>query len=944
MSTIASRTLRGLIAVCAVAAAGLWFASAASALPVAASDGQGVAPEALVYGAPGGDSSSALPIGNGELAASLWVDATGAVQVLLARGDAFSEASRLLKVAAFALELSPPPRLDAGYRETLDVARGEWRLVFEGGELVVFVEHDRPVLRVLGRFDEPREVRLRDAGWRRAERRLEGGELASSWTMRDAPAGVFVLESADGVRSGAGWFATYHHNATSVVPLTLAHQGLESLSETFGDPLLGRTFGALAFVDGARADGERALVTERLRELDAAIAAPAACLPPFPNIDPAEPWTWAEEPAATVERFLAGALELARTRPAAERARSANGAQWQAFWARSWIVVRGDAPGFAVPASSHALRVGRDSAGGNPWRGEIHGALALGGARDGAGVAELARAPRPHGELPSGASPPELPLPDLANGFTLAAWVRRDPGQGDARIFDRLTAGGTDGFLFDTHPGSSLRLIVGERTLVAREALPDDGTCHHVAATYDTASGTLAVYCDGALVGTSGPAPGGDTASPITRGYALQRYATRCVGRGEFPIKFNGSLLTVEPRAAGGQPYDADWRRWGDCYWWQNTRLPYHAMLAAGDFELLAPLFDFHARIAPACAARAELYHGVRGLYFPETVTMFGTYSNGDYGWQREGHAANEVLCPWWQWCWNQGLELVALMLDRQAYAPDLAFARDELVPLAREVLLYFDSRFARDENGRLVITPTQALETHWHGVVNDLPCVAGLHDVLERLAQLPSAAASDLDRGLWARLAGALPPLPVREVDGVQLLAPAERYDASRQNVETPELYALFPFRRFAIGRPGIELAAEAHARRHDRQSHGWTQDGTFAARLGLVEEARANLVARAANSHPAYRFPATWGPNFDWLPDQCHGANLMLLAQEMLLQCDGRRILLFPAWPKDWDADFKLHAAHGTVVRARLEDGEIVELTVEPPSRLADVEVLLR
>ena len=28
------------------------------------------------------------------------------------------------------------------------------------------------------------------------------------------------------------------------------------------------------------------------------------------------------------------------------------------------------------------------------------------------------------------------------------------------------------------------------------------------------------------------------------------------------------------------------------------------------------------------------------------------------------------------------------------------------------------------------------------------------------------------------------------------------------------------------------------------------------------------------------------------------------------MRLQADGKRILLLPAWPKDWDADFKLRA----------------------------------
>ena len=64
----------------------------------------------------------------------------------------------------------------------------------------------------------------------------------------------------------------------------------------------------------------------------------------------------------------------------------------------------------------------------------------------------------------------------------------------------------------------------------------------------------------------------------------LQRWVQACGGRGAFPIKFNGSIFSVEPKFTGGQPFDADWRRWGDCFWWQNTRLPYYPMLAQGDW------------------------------------------------------------------------------------------------------------------------------------------------------------------------------------------------------------------------------------------------------------------------------------------------------------------------------------------------------------------------
>jgi hypothetical protein len=95
--------------------------------------------------------------------------------------------------------------------------------------------------------------------------------------------------------------------------------------------------------------------------------------------------------------------------------------------------------------------------------------------------------------------------------------------------------------------------------------------------------------------------------------------------------------------------------------------------------------------------------------------------------------------------------------------------------------------------------------------------------------------------------------------------------------------------------------------------------------------------------NSNPKYRWPATWGPNFDWLPDQNHGGNLMTTAQLMLLQAepiaDGGTIRVLPTWPKEWDVDFLLHAPANTTVHCIQKAGKIVTLEVKPESRRKDI-----
>jgi alpha-L-fucosidase 2 len=59
----------------------------------------------------------------------------------------------------------------------------------------------------------------------------------------------------------------------------------------------------------------------------------------------------------------------------------------------------------------------------------------------------------------------------------------------------------------------------------------------------------------------------------------------------------------------------------------------------------------------------------------------------------------------------------------------------------------------------------------------------------------------------------------------------------------------------------------------------------------------------------------------------------------QTMLLQADGNKILLLPAWPKSWDVEFKLHAPKNTTVEGVYKGGKMEKLVVTPEWRRADV-----
>ncbi|MCX7044877.1 MAG: DUF5703 domain-containing protein [Candidatus Sumerlaeota bacterium] len=937
----------------------------------------------VVWKSPSADASGSMPIGNGEVGLNVWVEEGGDLQFYIARTDSWSECSRLLKLGKIRVSLSPNPFLKgAPFKQELILREGVIAITAgtpeSAVELRVWVDASAPVIYVTGESAAPLAVTARLDCWRTERRAITGGEANSAWTMHGAPAEAAPLmaESPDAIEDNpAGAIVWYHRDESSIWELTMKTQGLESVMMKFKDPILNRTFGGVMTATGlAKKDKTTLASAQPVKSFTLRIATHTA-------------------QTATAKEWNGQAEAVAGKAPDAAASAQSTAQWWNEFWNRSWIYVEGDRAGGpaanGMPSNKHPLRLGADSAGGNLFRGlmaragvyeraldakEIEALVAAdkdkaspvkeglvacwapGQAKDGA-IANAAGAG--FGARATGAvaqtqdagvaaarfsggyieTPHDARL-NLAKGFTLEAWIKPEAAPaGGARIFDKITPGGSDGYLFDTFPSAGLRLIVGDKILTAEKALTV-GQWTHVAATCDAGSGARRMYANGKLLREDGgTASVADTPSPVTRAYVLQRWMTACAGRGAFPIKFNGSIFCVEPKFTNGQPFNADYRQWGDCYWWQNTRLPYAPMLARGDFEMTAPLFKLCLDAIPVAKERSRIYYQCEGVYYPETMTFYGLYSNGDYGWNRKGKQPGDVACGYWKWAWNQGPELLMLMLDYYDYTQDRKFAQEQLAPAAREVLKYFDKRFPRDAKGKLLTTPTQAVETYWFSVTNDTPSVAGLNAVLARLVALPPDLMPPDQMAAWKRLRAECPPTPTRTENGKSFILPAQWYDPKRSNCETPEFFAIYPFRLYGVGKPDLETARETYRRRIEKAVQGWQYAGMTAALCGLGDECRDIILKNARNSHARHRFPAMWGPNYDWLPDQCHGSNFMNTLQLMVLQADGGKIYPLPAWPKEWNVRFKLHAPQRTTVEGVFRNGKMESLKVEPKERAGDV-----
>jgi hypothetical protein len=445
---------------------------------------------------------------------------------------------------------------------------------------------------------------------------------------------------------------------------------------------------------------------------------------------------------------------------------------------------------------------------------------------------------------------------------------------------------------------------------------------------------------DGAAKSDSLPGP----APELTQGYVLQRFMNACSGRGGSPIKFNGSIFTVEkepgasPETPEGNP---DWRCWGGSFWFQNTRLSYWPMLASGDFEMMEPWFRMYREALPLSKARMQaIYKFQDAASFQETMNFWGMPNNRDYGWNHPGPEPGNVCIHRY---WSGGIELTAILLDRYDFTQDEDFARDTLVSLADPIIAFFDQYWRkRDADGKIILDPAQSLEAlPW--TVNPMPEIAGLRFILPRLLVLPEKIGSAVQRARWARILQELPPLPVAVVNGVKLLRPSGTFvPGSGEFSENPELYAVFPYRLFGVGRPELDMARVTYLRRINHHNFGWCQDSIQAACLGLGDEAGRQVNARAKAINGGYRFPAMW-QGFDWIPDQDHGANILTTLHCMLLQSDGRKLYVLPAWPRNWDVSFKLHAPFRTVVEGKVVGGMLTEFKVTPEERRQDVEIML-
>jgi Domain of unknown function (DUF5703) len=446
----------------------------------------------------------------------------------------------------------------------------------------------------------------------------------------------------------------------------------------------------------------------------------------------------------------------------------------------------------------------------------------------------------------------------------------------------------------------------------------------------------------------------------VGRNFHLFRYMLAINAKGKWPTKFNGGLLTVDPVYTDSlnKGLTPDYRNWGGgLHTAQNQRLVYFPMIKNGDWDLLQPQLDFYTRILKNAELRSKVYWNHGGACFTEQMENFGLPNYAEYGQKRPaGFDKGMEFNAWLEYEWDTVLEFCLMMLQENEYTgKDIS----DKLPFIESCLRFFDEHYqylakqrgakALDGNGKLVLYPGSGAETY-KMAYNSTSTIVAMKTVSVLTLNYLTDKLYTFDTTLYLKrkyineLIRKIPDISYQSINGRTTIAPAKSWERIN-NTESPQLYPVYPWGMFGVGKPGLDTAINTF--KYDTsvikfRSHiGWKQDNIWAARLGLTDEAWKLTSLKLQNSER--RFPSFWGPGFDWVPDHNWGGSGMIGLQEMLMQTDGKKILLFPAWPKTTDVHFKLHAPYNTTVEAELKDGKVVMLKVLPESRKADIVLML-
>ena len=454
----------------------------------------------------------------------------------------------------------------------------------------------------------------------------------------------------------------------------------------------------------------------------------------------------------------------------------------------------------------------------------------------------------------------------------------------------------------------------------------------------------------------------------------LHLYYMASTSRGNLPSKWNGLLFITE----------GDKTKWGSQFVVWTTEMMYFPLFAADAVDLTDPYFTMYLQHLPACRKAAEQRWGSKGAYYPEIVPFDGpvvlpedaakefrdffTGKNKTILSKRalslcrfEGHlcvVAFHALKGRYSWASHiasSGSELAVQAWWRYRYTGDTAWLRTHAYPLLRDTVEFYRHLVKKGEDGRYHIHGTNVHEQFWavtDGIM-DLAAIRGTAPLAIKAANILG-----IDEQLcakWKDLLDNLAPYPMgNEAESVALTDGVLSGDvwaaghlgevAGDKNSADSWLTPVFPFEDWTIETRNPETDAIVRKALDivPRMSSILKGNGCGTAIRTPIVNSRAGrgekLPSVLMTYYNAFSPLANGLSQFEALQDPSveHLACISMTLQDALVQSVSARpgeqevINILPAWPREWNAAFRLLVRGGFLVTVSFVNGllEFVEI----------------
>jgi len=447
-------------------------------------------------------------------------------------------------------------------------------------------------------------------------------------------------------------------------------------------------------------------------------------------------------------------------------------------------------------------------------------------------------------------------------------------------------------------------------------------------------------------------------ANEVEKNFMYYLYIMASCSRGEYMPGFRGMVWKT----------NGDMAMWGSQYWWNNNGTYYNGLAPVNHPELLEPVFNTFFKHYDSYATAARQQWGSKGIWIPETTWFNGLEvlpdsiaaemrdlylvrkpwdqrsksfmdfaekrndlnSRWNFMFLRRSSKKGEIGGPfaWTSHIMSSTAKIAYVYWTNYAYHLDKDWLRTIGYPMIKGVVEFYCNfpNLVKENDGKYHLHYVNNLESNWGG--KDTP-----EELLAMKAMIPIAIKAseilgvDFDRRpVWKEILDNLTPLPASTIS-------AEYYNYTNIGTKDSELF-----------KTTLDAFRQRNQRANDSTVvHVLARTAVAAANLGLREDIKYLIPAQIRSSSEncdeagtgesglcplRNRLMLREGPGAiecERLGNAVNGLCLSLL-QSVAVSPEKEPVnYIFPAFPKEWDAQFTLAANNAFLISASQAGGQI-------------------